>query len=379
MFAERTASAFPSPTMAMEGEVIFFSVRRDMPRLLGGRLLPNKNLTARMILMDQAVEQIEIPSPKVDVVEKTIQAEENLYLKSIFQNNGLLAGTSGRLLKQQQGELPQTLPRTTSESIAEVTTNEFYQYDVPGGVLPLSEHMEGDLYQAYLLANLRESTGSLQTDHAEFNAEIGNWFNRLNGQLFRTNRIDDPSKISSEETFKSMSLAMRLNEAFPERASKIDVYDVPLRQGGYRQGQMLTLAAVFLKKAAQGMLYSADHKKIPVRPKDESDMAKARMTYQSDGCTSEEYSLGSNALAAVMALRFMGEFHPQAVADTAVDWGLLDQAKKDLQAFSNQPRVFEDPNLVMLMGEHITNLQMVEKMRNLHQPENISQFRRPIA
>jgi hypothetical protein len=374
MFVERTALAYPQ----REGEVIFFSGRKDTPRLPGVMLLQNPNSTARMRLMDQAVEKIEIPTPEVDVAEKTIQAEKELYLKSIFQNNGLLAGTSGRLLRQQD-ELPQAPSSTTSDNIAKTTVNEFYQYSVKGDVLPLSEHYEGDLYKAYMMANQRQSNGSLQTGHQEFDAEIGNWFNMLNGQLFRTNRIDDPSKIGLEETFKSMSLAMRLNEAFPERASKIDVYDVSLRQGGFRQGQMLKLAAAFLEKAAQGVLYQSDHKKIPVRPKDESNMAKARMTYQSDGCTSEEYSLGSNALAAVMALRFMGEFHPQAVQDIAVDWRVLDQAKKDLQKFSDQPGVYQDPNLVMLMGEHISNLRAAEKLKNLSQPENISQFRQPTA
>lgn len=370
MFVERTALAYPQ----REGEVIFFSGRTDAPRLPGVMLLSNPNSTARMKLMDQATEQIEIPLPENDVTTQTIQAEKDLYLQSIFQNNGLLAGTSGRLLREQD-QLPQTPSRTTSEKIAETAINEFYQYSVKGDVLPLSEHLEGDLYKAYMLANLRQSIGSLQTGNPQFNAEIGNWFNMLNGQLFYPNRIDDPSKISSEETFKSMSLAIRLNEAFPERTSQIDVYNVPLRQGGFRPGQAFTLATNFLEKAAQGELYRSDHKKIAVRPKDESNIAKARMTYQSDACTSENYHLGSNALAAVTALRFMNEFHPQAVQELTIDWGLLDQAKKDLQMFANQPGVFQDPNLVMLLGEHITNLNSAETLRDQIQPDNIRQFK----
>ncbi len=370
MFAERTASAYPFG----EGEVTFFSIRTDTPLLPGVMLLPNPNSTARMMIMDQAVEQIEIPSPENDTSGQTIQAEKDLYLKSIFQNNGLLAGTSGRLL-QQQGELPQKLPRTTSERVAETAINEFYQYSITGVVLPYSEHYEGDLYKAYMLANLRQSTGSLETGHPQFNADTGNWFKMLNGQLFYTNRIDDPSKINSEETFKSMSLAIRLKEAFPEKADQIDVYDVPLRHGGSRQGQAFALAASFLEKATQGQLYPPDHKKIAVHPKDESNIGKARMTYQSDACTSEQFHLGSNALSAVMALRFMNEFHPQAAQDLTLDWGVLDQAKKDLQVFSNQPGVFQDPNLVMLMGEHLNNLNAAETLKSQHQPDNIRQFK----
>jgi hypothetical protein len=205
------------------------------------------------------------------------------------------------------------------------------------------------------------------------NTRIESQWQSLNGRLFDLNRSGGKNSVLSD-----LILATRLKEAFPERVDQIDVHDIKYPTGGVRKGQAIPIATEFLRRALKGQLltepfYSREATVVNPNIHDISDI---RPRYQSELTSEYQYHLGSNALAAVTILRFMADFQPDYFRNEALDWKLLGQAQKDLADFrKKQPELFNDPNLILLYSEHITNFKIVSKLLDLQHPKNIHHFK----
>lgn len=356
----------------MEGAKLFFPEGYRVTHLNHGLALPNHDGIVRIDIMDQAKELTEAAHPpQSEIVTKTDHALDDLYSRALFQGNGVITGSCVRLLTEQ-GRAPDQLPGRVIGSIKKAVVDELLPTNIEGHSVPFNPTYGDDFTRVTSLANLRQSTGSLDTGNPLVNQEIGNQWPSLNGRLFDLNRAGGKNSVLSD-----LILATRLKEAFPERKDQIDVNDIKFAKGVIK-GQAIPIATEYLERASKGQLLTAPYysrEAIMVNP-NARDISEFRPRYQSELTSEYQYHLGSNALAALTILRFMADFQPEYFSKNPVDWRVLDQAQKDLSVFSKkQPQLFNDPNLVLLYSEHVTNLKLVTSLRDQQYRVNVRHFK----
>lgn len=360
MFAERTAFAYPR-----DGEVIFFSGRQGVSRLADGFLLPNQTALARIKLMENTdifeTAKKELPP----IVEKTDKALVDLSNTAIFQRNSGIAATGYRLLTEQ-GKQPGKLPETIIEGLRQTLTQEVMPTNI-FNQKAFAEPLYGDQFtKAYALVNQELAAGSLDTDDPDLKRHIESSWWELNGRLLALNRQGNNDSVLSD-----LRMASLLKRAFPEREKQINVHDIVNSSGEVIPGQAIIVAERYLQRAIDGRIFDREPKANVRVVHHSPDISKFRPHYQNKQTSETGYHLNSPALAYLTILRFISDFDPDNSNLKKIDNKTINQAETDLSEFAKKnPQVFSDPNMVLLFGEHVTNLMVLKKVSQKEQDKD---------
>lgn len=355
MFVERVSFSLPKT----EGEIIFFTGKQSVPRLPVGTILPNLDVIARINLMESP-QIIEFPKAGEEAIEtKTQSALLELYHQSMFAS-GRTSGSCLRLMNKLD-QIPDQLPSKTIETIRKQTREELLPVGIEGKVLQTATQYNDINSQLYSLANLRQSTGSLETGDPQVNQKTKDIFHWANGDLFAFNRQGDQHAVLSD-----VNRALLLADAFPEDKSNIDVADVSY-DGGVIPGQAMKLAQDYLQRAMNNQLLVEPFyhpEPIPVNSGIE-DLKNFNPPYESR-LSEYQYHLGSNALAGITLLDFLAVFDPAYLQTDAAGYAkTVNQAKQDLKVFDKKhPGLFQDPGMVLLFSEHLAKIHQVQAILN---------------
>jgi hypothetical protein len=209
------------------------------------------------------------------------------------------------------------------------------------------------------LANLRQATGTLETGDPVADSKMTEQFRNINGQLFDLNRAGGNNTV-----LEDLQLAVLLKQAFPDQADQIDVKDVYYKSVIVIKGQAIEIANNYLQRAMEGKLFS-----VPAMNKDLlaintgwTNLTQMRPRYLTEQISGYQMSLGSSALAAVGILRFLSEFDPNFKQIDKSKLTVLDKAEEDLTNFKqSHPDAFDDPNILLIFGEHLANIHSIRK------------------
>lgn len=356
MYVERLAA---SPSF--EGEVIFFQPPVFRPHSIQGEFLPDNITLARRRIMnpDQNLEVSPLPQPEKqpDIFTHTTEALQNLYNKTVFQKNGLIAGSCLRQLSQLDVHMD-PVPATVVSSIRSIAISEVDPKDALGNRFHKTEYND-NFSVVNALANLRQTTGTLETGNPDADSKMSEQFRNINGQLFDLNRAGGNNTV-----LEDVQLAVLLKQAFPEQADQIDVKDVYYKSAVAIKGQAIEIANKYLQRAVEGKLFSVPAMNKDLLPINTSwtNLTSLRPQYLTKQVSGYQMSLGSTALAAVGILRFLSEFDPNFSQIDKSKLSVLDTAEEDLSKYKkSHPDAFDDPNILLIFGEHLANIHSIRK------------------
>lgn len=357
MYVERLAA---SPS-GYEREVIFFQPPVFRPHSIQGEFLPDNITLVRRNIMnpDQNLEGNPLPQPEKqpDIFTHTTEALQNLYKKTVFQKNGLIAGSCLRQLSLLDVRMDPA-PSTVVASIKSVAISEVDPRDALGNRFHKVEY--NDNFSAVnALANLRQATGTLETGDPAADSKMTEQFRNINGQLFDLNRAGGNNTV-----LEDLQLAVLLKQAFPDQADQIDVKDVYYQSSIAIKGQAIEIANKYLQRAIEGKLFNVPAmNKAPLAiDTGWTNLTQMRPRYLTEQISVYQMSLGSSALAAVGILRFLSEFDPDFKQIDKSKLTVLDKAEEDLTNFKqSHPDAFDDPNILLIFGEHLANIHSIRK------------------
>lgn len=356
MYVERLPAS-----SVFDGEVVFFPPSVFGRRSMYQGMIPDTITLARQNLMniDQAAETIPVSSQENQpaILRQTREALNNLYIKAVFQKNGSVAGSCLRIQSEMDGRV-EKIPSPVLGSIQGFAINQIDPHDALGNRFTDRNYVD-DQSLVYALANLRQATGSLETGNKEADLKIPEQFRNLNGRLFDLNRAG-----GNHSVLEDLNLAVRLKQAFPEKASQVDVSDVHYSAGGVMKGHAGEIAEIYLQRAIKGQIFSpalVDQKSFS-SPDYRNLTRDFHPRYQTELFNGYQLNLGSAALAAAGILRFLADFDPDFAKKNQSYNTVLDRAQSDLDDLQKRrPDILQDPQMVLLFGEHLANIQVVKK------------------
>jgi hypothetical protein len=354
------------------GEVIFFPGQLFHPKAtLNRATFPDTiSLVRHNMALDQSAEISSLTSPEKHpaILDQTNRALEDLFKKSIFQRNGIVAGTCLRLQGDIQSEIGRKIDPPVVTFIRNAAIDQVDPRDIMGHSFR-DKNYHDTMTAVHTLANLRQVTGSLETGNPQVDQKMPEQFKFLNGQLFDLNRAG-----GRETLLEDLRLAVLLKQAFPEQANLIDVNDIHYGSGGVMPGHAKEIAREYFSRSASGKLFSVpgiDKRPLIIQP-GRTDLTGYNPPYQTELVNGYQINFGSDNLAAVSIARFLAEFEPVFLQSADFKSQVLDRAQDDLIRYKNKhPEVFSDPQFVLLYGEHLANIQTIRKLTEKSETDSL--------
>lgn len=227
------------------------------------------------------------------------------------------------------------------------------------------DEMYADEYmKVSALANLRQSPAGDTLTEEERTNWFDSQFNRLNGRLFGINRSG-----GSVTPLNDFRFAIAMKRAFPAKANQIDVYNIKYNETVIRPGQALPVAERLLNRALKNNLLVEPFVSKQTFSPQAMDLTPGLIPMnQSEGWNETKIHFNSDNLAAVTMMRFINEFYPKYFTNHPMDSNVLKRAKDDLCAVAKSTRMMQDPNIVLLMAEHLANIKVLERILGSHSP-----------